>query len=181
MPALFLVNDTTDYMLGPRETIIKHEWWWPFCENLSDFAYMQPFLRLVIEAEIIFVSIMHIQFWKGKCYWTLSTSPNSKFLCIKKLQQSHRSLFLSSILMIWWALIFCIKLQSLFSKQTNKQTNKQKPDEKKSWLFTRLQENGTLGVSVRDWNRSNMPFCYVLLMWQMTVRSNLSLDAKLRK
>lgn len=122
MPALFLVNDTTDYMLGPRETIIKHEWWWPFCENFSDFAYMQPFLRLVIEAEIIFVSIMHIQFWKGKCYWALSTSPNSKFLCIKKLQQSHRSFFLSSILMIWWALIFCIKLQSLLSKQTNKQT-----------------------------------------------------------
>ena len=123
MPTLFLVNDTTDYMLGPCETIIKHKWWWPFCENLSDSAYMQPFLRLVIEAEIIFVSIVHIQFWKGKCYWALGTSPNSKFLCIKKLQQSHTSLFLSSILMIWWALIFCIKLQSLLSKQTNKQKN----------------------------------------------------------
>lgn len=165
-------------MLGPCETTIKHVWWWPFCENLSDSAYMQPFLRLVIEAERIFLSIMHIQFWKGKCYWALGTSPNSKFLCIKKLQQSHTSLFLSSILMIWWALIFCIKLQSLLSKQTSKQ---KKPDEKKSWLFTRLKENGTPGVSVRDWNRSNMLFGYVLLMWQMTVRLNLSLNAKLRK
>lgn len=94
-------------------------------ENLSDSAYMQPFLRLVIEAERIFVSIMHIQFWKGKCYWALGTSPNSKFLCIEKLQQSHTSLFLSSLLMIWWALIFCIKLQSLLSKQTNKKTRRE--------------------------------------------------------
>lgn len=157
MPALFLVNNTTDYMLGPLETIIKHEWWWPFCENLSDSAYMQPFLQLAIEADIIVMSIMHIQFWKRKYYWALGTSQNSKFLCIKKLQQSHTNLFLSSILMIWWALIFRIKLQSPLSKQT-------KTDGKKSWLFTRLQENGIPGMSMRDWNRSNMTFGYVLLM-----------------
>lgn len=44
------------------------------------------------------------------------------------------------------------------------QTNKQKTDGKKSWLFTRLQENGIPRMSMRDWNRSNMPFGYVLLM-----------------
>lgn len=145
-------------MLGPLETIIRHEWWWPFCENLSDSAYIQPFLRLFIEADIIVMSIMHIQFWKRKCYWALGTSQNSKFLCIKKLQQSHTSLFLSSILMIWWALNFCIKLQSLLSKQTNKQN---RWEEKLAFYKA---AGGIPGMSMRDWNRSNMPFGYVLLM-----------------
>lgn len=123
----------------------------------SFWLCMQPFLQLAIEADIILMSIMHIQFWKRKYYWALGTSQNSKFLCIKKLQQSHTNLFLSSILMIWWALIFRIKLQPPLSKQT-------KTDGKKSWLFTRLQENGIPGMSMRDWNRSNMTFGYVLLM-----------------
>ena len=160
MPAFFLVNNTTDYMLGPLETIIKHEWWWHFCENLSDSAYTQPFLWLFIEADIIVMSIMHIQFWKRKCYWALGTSQNSKFLCIKKLQQSHTSLFLSSILMICWALNFCIRLQPLLSKQTNKQ--KKKMGRKAGFL-----QSCRKMVSQEwawDWNRSNMPFGYVLLM-----------------
>lgn len=149
-----------------RETIIKHEWWWPFCENFSDFAYMQPFLRLVIEAEIIFVSIMHIQFWKGKCYWSPRHFPKLKIPLYQKAPAILWSFFLQLHTdLVSFDLLYKAAIPF---EQTNKQTNKTRWEEKLA--FTRLQENGTLGVSVRDWNESDMPFCYVLLMRQMTVK-----------